>query len=729
MPNQLPSNSLIMSPCSARRRRILVIQDEAGEQNDFRKILGGSISQGGGQDDGKVAGPQPPSYEIDVASRGEEGLQMVEQALAEAHPYAVAFIDVSAPTSWDAIETTGQLWKACPDLQVVICTAHCDRSWSEIQAQINPLDRLLFLRKPFDTMEVLQLAHALTEKWRVLQDFWGVIENLDEAVRQRTQELQASESAALGMRDDAMRNKQRVEMAYEELKREMEERRKLQDQFRKQASLLDKARDAIIVCDLEHRISYWNKSAARLYNWTAEEAMGRCVPELICKDITVYSRAFAELIKSGEWVGELQQTRKDGCQITVEARWTLVSDANDTPSSILAIYTDVSHQKQLEHQFLRAQRMESIGTLAGGIAHDLNNVLTPITMSIELLKRKIPDEKSQEILNTIASSTRRGADMVKQVLSFARGMEGRRVQVQVKHLINDIVKMCGDTFPKQIQTQALFDDGLWTLEGDPTQLHQVLLNLCVNARDAMPEGGRLVISAQNVTLDENYASVNLEVKTGPHVMIQVEDSGTGMPQEVIDKIFDPFFTTKEIGRGTGLGLSTSLSIVRSHGGFIRVQSEPRRGTRFRIYLPALAAAQTQPTFEEVSQPPKGRGETVLIVDDEEFVRQVTQKTLELYDYNVLQAGDGVEALNVYSQHKGKEQIAVILMDMMMPQLDGASTIAILQKINPAVRIIATSGVGDYAAKAAALGVTRFIQKPYNGDTLLKEIALAIQGRS
>jgi CheY-like chemotaxis protein len=319
--------------------------------------------------------------------------------------------------------------------------------------------------------------------------------------------------------------------------------------------------------------------------------------------------------------------------------------------------------------------------------------------------------------------------MVKQVLSFARGMEGRRVQVQVKHLINDIVKMCQDTFPKQIQTQALFDDGLWTLEGDPTQLHQVLLNLCVNARDAMPEGGRLVISAQNVTLDENYASVNLEVKTGPHVMIQVEDSGTGMPQEVIDKIFDPFFTTKEIGRGTGLGLSTSLSIVRSHGGFIRVQSEPRRGTRFRIYLPALAAAQPQQTSEEVSQPPKGRGETVLIVDDEEFVRQVTQKTLELYDYNVLQAGDGVEALNVYSQHKGKEQIAVILMDMMMPQLDGASTIAILQKINPGVRIIATSGVGDSAAKAAALGVTRFIQKPYNGDTLLKEIALAIQGRS
>jgi CheY-like chemotaxis protein len=350
-------------------------------------------------------------------------------------------------------------------------------------------------------------------------------------------------------------------------------------------------------------------------------------------------------------------------------------------------------------------------------------------MSIELLKRKMPDEKCQEILNTIASSTQRGADMVKQVLSFARGMEGRRVQFQVRHLITDLVKMCHDTFPKQIQSEAMFDDGLWTLEGDPTQLHQVLLNLCVNARDAMPDGGRLVLSAQNVTLDERFASLNLEVKMGPHVLIQVEDSGTGMPQEVIDKIFDPFFTTKEIGRGTGLGLSTSLSIVRSHGGFIRVESEPRKGTRFRVFLPAQASTEAPSLSQAASTPANGRGETVLVVDDEEFVRQVTQKTLELYDYKVLQAANGVEALNVYAQHGGKDEIAVVLMDMMMPQMDGAATIAILQKINPAVRVIATSGVGDYAAKAASLGVNRFIAKPYSADALLNEVAHAVQGRS
>jgi PAS domain S-box-containing protein len=722
----------MLSACSARRRRILVIQDEAGEHSDFRKILDSPSSDGAapqGLDTRLPLAPQAPSYRIDISPDAEQGLSMVQQALAEAHPYALAFIDLTHAARWDDIETTRQLWKVCPDLQVVICTSHSNRSWSDIQAQINPLDRLLFLRKPFDTIEVLQLANALTEKWRVLQDFWGIIENLDEVVKQRTQELQASESEALGMRDDAMRNKQRVEIAYEELKREMEERRKLQEQFRNQASLLDKARDAIIVSDLEHRISYWNKSASRLYDWSAEEAIGRSMPELICKDITVYSRAFAELMKSGEWVGELQQTRKDGSEITVEARWTLVCDANDSPTSILAINTDVTKQKQLEHQFLRAQRMESIGTLAGGIAHDLNNVLTPITMSIELLKRKMPDEKCQDILDTIATSTRRGADMVKQVLSFARGMEGRRVQVEVKHLLKDIVKMCQDTFPKQIQTDLRLEHNLWTVEGDPTQLHQVLLNLCVNARDAMADGGQLVVSAQNEILDERYTSLNLEAKIGPHVVIQVEDSGAGMPREVIDKIFDPFFTTKEVGRGTGLGLSTSLSIVKSHGGFIRVESEPRKGTRFRLYLPAIMTTQPQLPDEEKFVPQTGNGETVLVVDDEEFVREVTQKTLELYDYKVLQAADGAEAINIFSQDKDRHQIAAVLMDMMMPGLDGAATIAILQKINPAVRVIATSGVGDYAARAAALGVHRFMQKPYTGDTLLKEIGQAVHERA
>jgi two-component system cell cycle sensor histidine kinase/response regulator CckA len=287
--------------------------------------------------------------------------------------------------------------------------------------------------------------------------------------------------------------------------------------------------------------------------------------------------------------------------------------------------------------------------------------------------------------------------------------------------------MCRDTFPKQIQTQANVEDGLWTLKGDPTQLHLVLLNLCVNARDAMPEGGHLLVSAQNVELDEAYAAANLDAKAGPYIVIQVEDGGSGIPQEVIDRIFDPFFTTKEVGKGTGLGLSTTLSIVHGHGGFIRVESEPGKGTRFRVYLPAQAAGTAiDDVVEENAPPPHGRGETILIVDDEEYVRQVTQKTLEMYDYKVLQASNGAEALSIYAQQKDKNQIAAVIMDMMMPHMDGAATIGVLMRINPSICIIATSGVGDYASKAAALGVHRFITKPYTGDTLLKILAQALQ---
>ena len=268
----------------------------------------------------------------------------------------------------------------------------------------------------------------------------------------------------------------------------------------------------------------------------------------------------------------------DGCAITVEGHWTLVRDAEGEPKSILCINTDITERKKLETQFLRAQRMESIGTLAGGIAHDLNNVLAPIVMAIEFLKLKNNDETSLEVLNTIETSAHRGADMVRQVLSFARGVEGQRIIVQPKHLMKDIQKIVADAFPKNIDLRINLKPELWNVLGDPTQLHQVLLNLCVNARDAMPDGGRITISADNVTLDKHYAAMHLDARAGSHVVLQVTDAGSGMSPAILEKIFDPFFTTKEVGKGTGLGLSTSQAIVKSHGGIYPrdLRSGPRR---------------------------------------------------------------------------------------------------------------------------------------------------------
>jgi PAS domain S-box-containing protein len=499
------------------------------------------------------------------------------------------------------------------------------------------------------------------------------------------------------------------------------ERRRVDERVREQAALLDKAQDAILVRDLEHRITYWNKSAERLYGWTAEEATGRSVAHLLYQDTTAFHEAMAQLLARGEWVGELQQVNKQGNGLVIEGRWTLVRDDRGVPRSVLAINTDITEKKKLELQFLRAQRMESIGTLAGGIAHDLNNVLAPIIMAIDLLKLSVTDERGRSMLTTMAASARRGAEMVRQVLSFARGVEGRRVEVHPRHLIREIEKIALDTFPKNIRIETRAGPDLWTVTGDPTQLHQVLINLCVNARDAMPEGGRLVVGAQNQVLDAHYAAMNIEAKAGPYVIVQIEDTGTGIPPAILDKIFDPFFTTKALGKGTGLGLSTSLAIVKSHDGFIRVYSEPGRGTRFQIYLPARPDGAGLVAAAVRSELPRGRGETVLVVDDEESIREIAQRTLEAFGYRVLLASDGAEAVTLYAGRR--EEIAVVLTDMMMPVMDGAATIRALLEINPGARVIAASGIAanGEVARSIGAGVRHFIPKPYTADTLLKTL--------
>ena len=495
-------------------------------------------------------------------------------------------------------------------------------------------------------------------------------------------------------------------------------RKRAEEQLREQASLLDKAHDAIHVRDLEHRIIYWNKGAERLYGWTAAEVMGQTVYQLLYLNATQFDKATEAVIRLGEWTGELQQVNKAGAHILVEARWTLVRDADGQPHSIMAINTDITEKKKLEQQFLRAQRMESIGTLAGGIAHDLNNMLCPIMMSIDLLKMTGLDERTQAVLSTIETSARRGADMVQQILFFARGVEGQRVMIAPRGIIRDIQNLVRDTFPKNIQFHADLPASLPAFLGDHTQVHQVLLNLCVNARDAMPGGGALSISADILSVDENYAAMNSEAKPGDYVMIKVTDSGAGIAQEVVDKIFDPFFTTKEIGKGTGLGLSTVLAIVKSHDGFISVYSEPGHGTTFTVCFPAALAPCGSTPVEQEEMHPRGHGELILIVDDEAAVRTSTKQTLEAFGYGVLVAADGAEALALYAQHQAS--VAVVLTDMMMPVMDGPATILVLKRMNPAVKIIATSGLSadGGAAKAAGRDVKHFLPKPYTAQTVL-----------
>ncbi|ARV62612.1 hybrid sensor histidine kinase/response regulator [Nostocales cyanobacterium HT-58-2] len=505
------------------------------------------------------------------------------------------------------------------------------------------------------------------------------------------------------------------------LEQEISERTRAEQKIREQAALLDITTDAILVQDLDNQIYLWNKGAEYLYGWKAQEAMGKKANELLYlqQPLSQLKNVQQALALNGSWEGELYQVTKEGKEIIVASRWSLVCDEQGQPKSILTVNTDITEKKQLEAQFLRAQRLESIGTLASGIAHDLNNTLTPILTAAQLLQIKLScvDERSQQMFNTIETNAKRGASLVKQVLQFARGVEGKRTIVQVNHLFSEIKQIVQETFPKSIEFSTNIHSDLWAIVGDATHLHQVLMNLVVNARDAMPNGGTLNISAENVFIDEHYARMNLEASVGPYIMMTVTDTGIGMPPEIVDRIFEPFFTTKELGKGTGLGLSTVRGIIKSHGGFVNVCSKVGKGTEFKVFLPAVEATAT--SLAENLELPKGNGELVLIVDDEAEILETTKILLESYNYKVLTASDGIEALAVYAQYK--DEISVVLVDMMMPLMNGAVTIRTLQKMNSLVKIIAVSGLVTSDKLMGATQVTTFLPKPYTTKDLLQTL--------
>lgn len=508
--------------------------------------------------------------------------------------------------------------------------------------------------------------------------------------------------------------------------RNISEQTRTANLLREQAALLDTTRDAIIVRDLDQIILYWNKGAERMYGWTADEALGRYSSELLYSDLSEFSAACAELLRTGAWNGELKQKKRDGTPLIVECRWSVALDAQGAPRRILAINTDVTERRGLEQQFLRAQRLESIGTLAGGIAHDLNNILTPIILSLDLLKRLVRDEHAQTLLDVVAENARRGADMVSQVLLFARGQEtGRRIPVSLENIVQEIERIVRDAFPKSIAFFKSTPADLWPVIGDPTQLHQVLLNLCVNARDAMASGGNLAIRAENLMIDKNYAAMNLKLQPGPYVAVAVEDSGAGMTPEILDRIFEPFFTTKETGVGTGLGLSTSLAIIKAHGGDIRVYSEPNTGATFRIYLPAALNAATVEPDRSAPATPRGAGQLILVVDDEAAIREITRQTLESYGYRAIVASDGAEAISMYAQRS--MEIELVITDMMMAIMDGPAAIRVLRRMNPNIRIIAASGISANggAARLSELKIKYFLAKPYTAEALLQMVQRAL----
>lgn len=504
--------------------------------------------------------------------------------------------------------------------------------------------------------------------------------------------------------------------------RDITQRKLSEQKLHEQAALLDVATNAILVKDIDNRILYWNKGAENIYGWQASEAHGKKASLLLHKEYSLQQDdALLSVVNKGKWQGELHQVTKDGKDIIVASRWTLLRDDKGRPKSILAENTEITQKKLLETQLLRTQRLESIGTLAGGIAHDLNNVLAPILMSVQLLERKLHDSQHLRLLKTLENNAQRGASLIKQLLSFARGIEGKRTLIQIKDLIAEIEQIIRETFPKSIQLTVNIPPHLGHVCGDSTQLHQLLMNLVVNARDAMPAGGKLEIEAENLLIDQYYAQMNIDAEVGSYIVVTVKDTGIGMHPKVQERMFEPFFTTKELGKGTGLGLSTALGIVKNHRGFVNVYSELNKGTIIKIYLPIQPNEETTISNYDDTENFNGNGELILVVDDEPAIREVTKSSLEAYNYRVLTVCNGIEAVEMYAKHQ--QEINLVLLDMMMPEMDGETTIRMLHKINPQVKIIAISGLvlNPKIADEYGRSVKAFMSKPCTGKELLQTI--------
>jgi PAS domain S-box-containing protein len=505
------------------------------------------------------------------------------------------------------------------------------------------------------------------------------------------------------------------------------ERKQDEERLREQAAVLDQANDGVIVHALDHRVAYCNRSAARSLGLTPEEVVGHIAQEL-GRFPPQYDQAFEHVLQHGAWHGELIIKRRDGSSIVTDSRWTLLRDDAGRPTAVLTFYIDITEKKRLEAQFLRAQRMESIGMLAGGIAHDLNNVLAPIVMGTQLLKLRHSDSESLKLLDAIAGSAQRGAELVRQVLTFARGTEDQHFLVHPKVLVRDVKEILTGTIGNSIEVVTHIDNDLWPVHGDFSQLHQLLMNLCVNARDAMPQGGRLALEVRNVRIDEQYAAMSPEARPGLFVVFEVRDTGLGIPPEIRDRIFEPFFSTKGPGKGTGLGLATVQTIVKNHEGFIALESEVGRGTAFKVYLPASAETAEARGTATGAPPPRGNGETILVVDDEASILSITRHALELFGYEALTASNGAEALALFAQKQGK--IAAVLTDMAMPVLDGAALIYALRKIDPDVKVIAASGLKSsvQSMEPFGLGATSFLAKPFTAEIMLHTIHETLASR-
>jgi len=504
-----------------------------------------------------------------------------------------------------------------------------------------------------------------------------------------------------------------------ERRQAVEALRQSEERFR---GMIENSTDVITVIDSEGRICFHSPSTQRILGYPADELMGRNAFDFVAPEDV--SKVGAGIRRA--WTGstepmpvEYRIRHRDGSWRIFQSIGRGMTDSTGRQQVVINS-RDLTETRKLEQQFLRAQRLEAIGTLSSGIAHDLNNILAPMLMIAPLLKEKVSDRQDLEMLTMIEQGARRGANIIKQLLTFSRGIEGERGPVQARHLVKEMGEIMRETFPREISVEEKIEANLRPITADATQIHQVLMNLCVNARDAMPQGGKIMITARNLKVEKSEAAALSQRVPGLYVCLTVADTGEGIPAGNLDRIFEPFYTTKELGKGTGLGLSTVLGIVKSHGGFVTVVSEPGRGTAFHVHLPASVGAK-ESAGQGAGARKRGRQELILVVDDEEPIRRSLCLFLVRENYRVLAAADGHDALTVFASHR--DEVALVLTDVMMPGMNGVVLIGKLRALAPKLRIVAASGLHDQirSEELEALGVTSILVKPCESSDILEAV--------
>lgn len=538
-------------------------------------------------------------------------------------------------------------------------------------------------------------------------------------------EEQAVQSLKRGATDYILKPRQaRLVPAVRRALAEAEERKKqaaAEERIREQANLLNLTHDAIIVRTMDDRIQFWNAGAAALFGWSEEQARHENFETLLRGEPALLNNAKATLLETGDWTGEIPLKGKSGAEIIVLSRWNLLRDKEGNPQAILSINTDITERKKLEAVLLRAQRLDSIGVLAGGIAHDLGNAIAPILISAELLEN-CGDEPVRRKVDVIRSNARRASGLVKQILSFVRGRETRIGPVAIRDLVREMEKMVLITFPKSITISVnLAGAELWRVQGDPTEIHQVILNLCVNARDAMPRGGQLTITARNMMLDAARAAA-IGTRPGQFVMVSVGDTGSGIAPDILPRIFEPFFTTKTPDKGTGLGLSTVAAILKRHGGGIEVKSELGEGTEFKIYLPAAGSLDVFETKGETAPLPTGHGELILVIENEEAILELAKETLESYGYEVVTAQNGMQGIARFEE--SRDRIKLVVTDTDMKGMTGLETVRAIRQIKPDLPVIIASASNQDDQELRRIDAEHMtqLQKPFSLKQLLAAVA-------